>query len=141
MAFDIWHYFTIAGIIFVVIEILTPTTFFINLALACFVTAIASVYTDNFNILIPLWAVASGIFMFLLRGLRRKNTTDAHTGLGRYIGQRARVIEPIGDNGGAISIFDERWKARSADGEKYESGAYVRIVKEENLVMFVEKEK
>ena len=141
MAFELWHYFTIAGIIFVVIEILTPTTFFVNLALACFVTAIASVYTSDLNILIPLWAVASGVFMYLLRGLRHRKTVDAGTGMNRYIGQRAKVLENVNDKGGVISIFDERWNARSADGGKYASGAFVRIVKEENLVMFVEEEK
>ena len=124
MAFELWHYFAIAGIVFVVIEILTPTTFFVNLALACFVTAIAS-----------------GVFMYLLRGLRHRKTVDAGTGMNRYVGQRAKVLEDVDDKGGVISIFDERWNARSIDGGKYVNGIFVRIVKEENLVMFVEEEK
>ena len=59
----------------------------------------------------------------------------------KYVGQKARVIEKIDGDGGVISVFDERWNARSENGEEFAVGSKVYIVRNENLTMFVRKEK
>lgn len=141
MELELWQSLSIAGLVLLIVEILTPTMFFLNLALACFVTAGASVYFSELNILVPVWVVASAAFWFLLKPLQKRNKISAGTGMDKYIGQKAQVIEKINGDGGVISIFDERWNARSENGEEFAVGSKVYIVRNENLTMFVRKEK
>lgn len=141
MELELWQSLSIAGLVLLIVEILTPTMFFVNLALACFVTAGVSVYFDSLNILVPVWVVSSAVFLWLLKPLQNRNKGSAGTGMDKYIGQKARVIETIDDDGGVISIFDERWNARSENGEKFTVGSKVYITRNENLTMFVRKEK
>ena len=138
----LWQKLVIAGIVLVILEVLTPTTFFITLALASFVTAAVSLLTENMNILVPVWVVSSLVFLTGLRFFsKKKEKVDAGTGMSRYIGQLAKVLEEVDEDSGVVSIFDERWNARSADKKVYAVGEKVIIKKEENLVLYVGKEK
>ena len=142
MTLELWQQLVIAGIVLVILEVLTPTTFFITLALASFVTAAVSLVTENMNILVPVWVVSSLIFLAGLRRVSKKNEKiNAGTGMDRYIGQRATVLEEVDEDSGVVSIFDERWNARSVDKHKYQAGEKVIIQREENLILFVGKEK
>ena len=142
MTLLLWQKLVIAGIVLVILEVLTPTTFFITLALACFVTAAVSLLTLNMNILVPVWVVSSLIFLAGLRLFsKKKEKVNAGTGMDRYVGQRATVLEEVDDDRGVVTIFDERWNARSADKKVYAVGEKVIIQKEENLVLYVGKEK
>lgn len=140
---DYWQIWTVAGIVLMIIEMLTPTMFFLNLALACFATAAAAVYFPDWNVLIPLWVCLSLLFLLVLRPLlvKRYDEKKTSTGMGQYVGKRAKVIEKSGKNTGVISIFDERWNAENVDGEMPKSGESVIIEKNEDLVMFVRKDK
>ena len=142
MTLELWQQLVIAGIVLVILEVLTPTTFFITLALASFVTAAVSLLSENMNILVPVWVVSSLVFLAGLRLFsKKKEKVNAGTGMDRYIGQRAVVLEEVDDDSGVVSIFDERWNARSADKHKYQAGDKVNIVREENLILYVGKEK
>lgn len=142
MTLLLWQKLVIVGIVLVILEVLTPTTFFITLALASFVTAAVSTATENMNILVPIWVVSSLVFLVGLRIFsKKKEKINAGTGMGRYIGQRAVVLEEVDTDSGVVRIFDERWNARSADKKTYEVGEKVYIKKEENLVLYVGKEK
>lgn len=142
MTLLLWQKLVIAGIVLVILEILAPTTFFITLALASFVTAAVSTATENMNILVPIWVVSSLVFLAGLRIFsKKKEKINAGTGMGRYIGQRAVVLEEVDTDSGVVRIFDERWNARSADKKTYAVGEKVYIKKEENLVLYVGKEK
>lgn len=142
MTLILWQKLVIAGIVLVILEVLTPTTFFITLALASFVTAGVSLLTENMNILVPVWVVSSLIFLAGLRIFsKKKEKIDTGTGVSRYIGQSAKVLEDIDENNGVVGIFDERWNARSVDKQKYKVGDKVTIVREENLIFYVRKEK
>lgn len=142
MTLLLWQKLVIAGIVLVILEVLTPTTFFITLALACFVTAAVSLLTLNMNILVPVWVVSSLLFLGCLRLFsKKKEKINAGTGMDRYVGQRATVLEEVDDDRGVVTIFDERWNARSADKKVHAVGEKVIIQKEENLVLYVGKEK
>ena len=42
------------------------------------------------------------------------------------------------DKGQRIAIFGEEWQAKSLNGETIAKGRYVKIVKNDSIVMFVE---
>lgn len=139
---EYWQLLVIAGVIFVIVEIFTPVMFFLNLALACFITAVFAVFFIDWNVLVPVFVVFSAIFLLFLRPflIRTKENGDKKTGVEeKYIGKTAKVIEPVTSASGVVSIYDERWNARSSTGEELPVGSEVKIVKNESLMLFVEK--
>ena len=137
-----WEIFAIAGVVFLILEILVPSVFFLNFAVAGFLTAILSLVVPDIVTLILAFVVFSLLSILLIRPmiLKNKKKDDMQTGIeGKYIGKIARVIEPVNKYKGAITIYDERWDARYDGDEEIPVGAEIRIVHNESLVMYVEK--
>lgn len=136
-----WQLLIITGIVFIIIEIFTPMMFFLNLALACFITAAIAIYITDWNILVPVFVVFSAVFLLFLRPLLIENRENGKkTGVeAKYIGQIAKVTEAVTSNSGVISIYNERWEARSNTGEEIPIGSDVKIVRNESLILYVEK--
>ena len=137
-----WEIFAIAGVIFLILEIVVPTVFFLNLALAGFLTAVLSLFVSDFVILVLAFVAFSLLSILLLRPLilKHKNSPDLQTGIeGKYIGRVAKVIEPVSKYKGAITIYDERWEARYDGEDEIPAGSEIRIVRNDSLVMYVER--
>ncbi len=137
-----WQFLCVVGIAFVILEIFTPSMFFLNFALAAFITAIASLVTLNHFALVLIFFVFSFIsFVFLRPILLRRNSKDTETGIeGKYIGKVAKVTEEVTKDRGVITIYGERWEARCLGEQSIPAGADVKIVKNDGLIIFVEKE-
>jgi len=72
--------------------------------------------------------------------LKHRETKEQQTGMeGKYIGKIVKVIEPVTKYSGAITIYDERWEARTECEETIEVGTEVRILKYDSLILTVEK--
>ncbi len=138
----LWEIFAIAGLIFIILEMLVPSMFFLNLAIAGFVTAIAAIWVTNWIIDILIFVILSIISIIFIRPLlmKNKNEKDQQTGMeGKYIGKIVKVIEPVSRFSGAITIYDERWEARCKDDETIPAGTEVKIIKYDSLILTVEK--
>ena len=137
-----WEIFAIVGVIFLILEIVVPTVFFLNFAVAGFLTAILSLLVTDFVWLTLAFVIFSLLSIVLIRPLilRQKNLPENVTGVAaKYIGKTAKVIEPINKYNGVISIYDERWEARYDGDDEIPAGAEIRIIKNESLIMYVEK--
>lgn len=138
----LWEIFAIAGLAFLILEMIVPSMFFLNLALAGFVTAVVALFVKSWIILTFIFVVLSILSILLLRPIliKQKESKEKETGMeGKYIGQIVKVIEPVTKFSGAITIYDERWEARTDSDETIPVGSEVRIVKNESLVLTVEK--
>ncbi len=138
----LWETFTIAGLIFIILEMVVPSMFFLNLAVAAIITALTAIWITNWPALIIIFAVLSIVSILFLRPLLIKNKKDKESQTGmesKYIGKIVKVIEPISKFSGAITIYDERWEARVDSDETIPVGSEVKIVKNESLVLTVEK--
>ena len=140
---EMWQMWAVAGAVLVILEMLTPAMFFLNLALACFGVAAAAFFTVDLYVLVPLWVVLSAIFLLFLRPLlnRRHAAQSTATGMGQYVGKTAKVLETVGKDSGVIGIVGERWEARTEYNEKIPVGSNVVIERNDNLTMYVKKEK
>ncbi|MDR1167790.1 MAG: NfeD family protein [Heliobacteriaceae bacterium] len=138
----LWEFFAIAGIVFLILEMAVPSIFFLNLALAGFLTAVISLLISDFTALIVIFVALSLLSIFILRPILIKNKTKTEkTGLeAKYIGHSAKVINTVTGTSGAISIYDERWEARTENNEEIPSGCGVKILRNDSLVMYVTKE-
>ncbi|HNW26574.1 MAG TPA: NfeD family protein [Candidatus Gastranaerophilaceae bacterium] len=138
---DYWQILIVAGVIFLIIEIFTPMVFFLNFAIACFITAVIALFIIDLNYLIPIFIVFSAIFLIFLRPILVKSRDGGKkTGVEeKYIGKTAKVIETVTSNSGVVSIYDERWNARSDSDEEIPAGEEATIVRNESLVLYVKR--
>lgn len=137
-----WQFICIVGVAFVILEIFTPSMFFLNFAVAAFLTALVSVFVAHkFTLVLVFFVLSFLSFAFLRPMLLRRNSKDTETGVeGKYIGKTAKVTEEVSDNRGVITIYGERWDARVCDGSVIPVGSEVCIEKNDGLIMFVKKE-
>ena len=137
----LWELISICGIGFVVFEIFMPSMFFLNLALAAFITAGVSVYIKTPYILVLTFVVLSFIsFIFLRPILVKRLCKSKETGINsKYIGKVVIADDDITESSGVISIYGERWDARCENGITISKGESVRIVRNESIIMYVEK--
>lgn len=138
-----WIAFLIVAVIFFIIEIYTPTMIFMNFSFAAIICAILGIFSDNFNILIPIFVILSILFLLFLRPLFNINPSKAIQNKfeSQYIGKQATAITNINAFSGRIKIYDEDWEARtlSEDVAEIKKGAKVTIVRHDDLTMFIEK--
>ncbi len=137
----VWQFLCVIGIAFVILEIFTPSMFFLNFALAAFITAAVSFITLNkFALVLVFFLLSFLSFAFLRPILLRRNSKDTETGMeGKYIGKTAKVTEEVTAERGVITIYGERWEARCENGEVIPAGAEVKILRNDSLIMYVTK--
>lgn len=137
----LWQIYVIAGLLFLILEMAVPSMFFLNLAVAGFITALISLFVTSWIFLIVIFTVLSILSIVLLRPLLLRNSTkEQQTGMeGKYIGKVVKVIEPIDKYSGAITIYDERWEARTDSDEQIPVGSEVKIIKYDSLILTVER--
>lgn len=139
---EFWMIYIIIAVIAIIVEILVPTLFCLNFAFAGIVTAIISIFWGSTYSLIFVFlglSLLSIAFVkpLLSKILKKEETTDFNA---QYIGKVVKCTEPISLTKGAITIYDERWEARTEfDGEEIPVGSDVKIVKNDSLILFVEK--
>ena len=134
-----WQILAGLGLVFLILEMTVPTMFFLNFAVGAFVTAACSIYVVNWYALILIFVGVSLLSLTLLRPMLVKKTQkNQETGLAaKYIGKTAKVVETVTPNSGVISIYDERWDARS--DHEIQAGNEVVIEKNDSLVMYVKE--
>jgi membrane protein implicated in regulation of membrane protease activity len=138
-----WLVFLIVAVIFFFVEIYTPTMFFLNFALASLICAFLGIFTDNYNLLVPVFVILSIVFILFLRPLLNLHPqkTASKKFESQYIGQLATAITDITAFSGRIQIYDENWEARLADENQADikKGSKVTIIRHDDLTMYVEK--
>lgn len=137
----LWELLGIVGIAFLILEMFTPSMFFLNFSLAAFITSGISVFLKNPCALTIIFVVFSFVsFAFLRPVLRKCFCKSKETGLNsKYIGQIAKAETEITEKSGVITIYGERWEARSEDGSVVPQNSEVKIVRNESIVMYVTK--
>lgn len=137
----LWEFIVICGIVFILLELFIPSMFFLNFAVAAFITAIASLYTAKMMTLVLIFFIFSFLsFAFLRPLLLKRKSKEIETGINdKYIGKKAKVIEDVSADNGTISIYDERWNARTEDSSVIHAGEDAEIVRNDSLIMYVKK--
>lgn len=135
----LWQIFGICGMAFLILEMFTPSMFFLNFALAAFITAVVALWITNIYTLILIFFVLSFIsFIFLRPFIVKRFKKETETGINdKYIGKIAKVEEEITEKSGVISIYGERWEARSVEGKMFPTGSEVKIIRNESIIMYV----
>ena len=81
-------------------------------------------------------------FFFLRPILVKRFCRGKETGVqSKYIGKIAKAEEDVTEFSGVISIYGERWEARSEHGNKIPKGSEVKIERNESIIMYVSEYK
>lgn len=143
---ELYKIWAIIGFVFLFLELGVPSMFFLPLGGAAFFSAIAAfIRPEDYWCQGIVFAIFAGIFLLACRPyIMRKTKKEEKTGIdAKYIGHDAIVVKTIGeentDGVGKIKIYDEIWQAKSINGECFLEGEVVRIVKNESIVMYVER--
>lgn len=139
---ELWHIFSIIAVLAVILEIVVPSGFFMNFTLAGIITALISLKVTSLSILVLDFVILSALSIWLIRPLLLRGTPSSKTGTGlndKYIGKVTKVVDTVTKYSGSITIYDERWDARIEQGEDIPAGSEVKIIRNEGLILFVEK--
>ena len=138
---SLWQLLAICGIGFLILEMFTPSMFFLNFALSAFITAGVSLYVKNPYILAIIFVVLSFVsFIFLRPVIMKRFNKTKETGINsKYIGKTAKAEEEITNKSGVITIYGERWEARSENDSVIPQGSEVKIIRNESIIMYVEQ--
>ena len=137
----LWQLISVLGIGFLIFEIFTPSMFFLNFAMASFITALVSVFINSISILVIVFVVFSFVsFVFLRPLIMKRYNKSKETGFNsKYVGQIVKAESDITENSGVILIYGERWEARSENDSLIPQGSNVKILRNESIIMYVEK--
>ena len=138
---NLWQMLAICGIGFLILEMFTPSMFFLNFALASFITAGVSLWIKNPYTLVVIFFVLSFVsFIFLRPIIMKRFSKSQETGINsKYIDQIAKTETEIKENSGVISIYGERWEARTENGAIIPQGREVKIIRNESIIMYVKE--
>ena len=136
---NLWQILAVCGIGFIILEIFTPSMFFLNFALASFITAGLSLWIKDLGYLTVIFFILSFVsFIFLRPIIMKRYNKTKETGISsKYIGQIVKAETDIDANSGIITIYGERWEARSENGAVIPQGSEVKIVNNESIIMYV----
>ena len=138
---NLWQLLAVCGIGFLILEMFTPSMFFLNFALAAFITAGVSFCVKNPYLLAIIFVVLSFVsFIFLRPVIMKRFNKTKETGINsKYIEKIAKAEEEITDKSGVITIYGERWEARSENNSVIPQGSEVKIIRNESIIMYVEQ--
>src|SRR5574344_1101792 len=126
-----------------ILEIFIPACFFLSLAISAIIVSLISLFNISFHFQVILFCVIALLTLIFFRPFLAKNTnakTKETLIAEQYIGQRVKTLEEISQYNGSITIYGERWEARSLNPEDvFEKNSEVKIVKNDSLIMYVEK--
>ena len=128
--------------VFLILEIMIPDVFYLNLAVAALITGGTMLLTTNVVTIVCACLVSLAFSFLAIRPKvlkiekNRKMQSDIKS---QYLGKIAQVVEKIDKNSGILTINDERWQARTSNDEVIEKGQSAKITNYKDIIMYVEK--
>lgn len=141
---DPWHYWFVAGIILLALEIFTPGFVLASFSIGCFGSGIASFWGLGLTMQVAVFAIVTIVVFFSIRPLFNKffsgkgNTIT--TGVQALVGKQGIVTESVDNEKmrGRVKIGGENWKARSLSGGIIEKDLSVTVQKVDGLTLYVD---
>ena len=136
-------FWLILTVVMAVLEAATVQLVSVWFAIGGLAACVTSIFTDNIIIEAAVFVVVSGVALAVTRPLvkKLKKKKAEPTNADRFIGKTGMVITAV-DNAkpqGLVRVDNEKWTARSENGEPIPAGASVKIVAIEGVKLIVSK--
>lgn len=137
-----WVIWSIVALVLVVGEIFTPGMFFLGpVALAAVAAAIVDLVGGGAILQLIVFIAGAIASVLIVRPIARSHLhvpAPLRTGTAALTGAKAVVLQRVDSDGGLVRIGGEEWSARAyMDGQSYEPGARVEVVKIEGATALV----
>jgi membrane protein implicated in regulation of membrane protease activity len=138
---DAWLLWIVVACVFGVAEMVTMGLFLAPFAMGAAVAALLAALGAGVGITLATFGVVALPVLFGVRPLllsRRRAPDRIRTGTAALIGERAVVLEPIGNHvSGSVRIGGEVWTARAYEDEVIAAGAVVDVVEIRGVTAWV----
>jgi membrane protein implicated in regulation of membrane protease activity len=137
-----WVIWAVLALALAVGEIFTPGLFFLGpVALAAVAAGIVDALGGGAILQLIVFIAASIASVGLIRPIAKAHLrvpSPLRTGTAALTGAKAVVLQRVDADGGRVKIGGEEWSARAyMDGQSYEPGARVEVVKIEGATALV----
>ena len=137
-----WVIWAIVALVLAVGEIFTPGMFFLGpVALAAVAAGIVDVLGGGAVLQLIVFIAGAIASVLLIRPIAKSHLhvpAPLRTGTAALTGANALVLQRVDADGGLVRIGGEEWSARAyMDGQSYEPGARVEVVKIEGATALV----
>ena len=142
---EVWHYWVIIALVFVIIEMFTTGFAVMCISVGCLFGAVASALDWELKWQLLVFAVGTALAFLTVRPLVYKffykKGQEVKTNVDALIGRRAIVTERIeGElHAGRVKVDGDDWKAVSLDTEPIEAGATVEVTAINSVILTVKK--
>ena len=129
-----WHLWIIAGILLIIVEMLTFTFFAASFGVAAIITAYVASKNVGLTMELTSFVIASTVSVFAVRPLFTKliykRSDNRPVLLAAMIGQAGTVVDEIEPQGGhgRVKTGGEEWRAMATDARGIPAGVRVEIV-------------
>lgn len=129
-----WHLWTIAGILLIIVEMLTYTFFAASFGVAAFITAYVATRDVGLTWELGAFCIASTVSVLAVRPLFTKciykRSDNRPVLVAALVGQSGTVVDEIEPQGGhgRVKTGGEEWRALAIDARGIPAGARVEIV-------------
>ena len=142
---EVWHYWVIIALVFVIVEMFTSGFAVMCISFGCLFSAVASALDWELKWQLLVFAVGTALAFMTVRPLVYKffykKGQEVKTNVDALVGRRAIVTERIeGElHAGRVKIDGDDWKAVSLDTEPIEVGTAVEITAINSVILTVKK--
>jgi hypothetical protein len=138
-----WHWWALS-ILFLAIEIVAPSTYFLWPAVAAAIVGIVLWFAPQIGLLgqvvgfAVLALTALGVWHVVVgRRQRSPAAPPLNQRAAQYIGRRASVVQAFRNGRGEVELDDTRWPAEAVDGSDIALGSSVKIESVEGTLLKV----
>jgi membrane protein implicated in regulation of membrane protease activity len=128
-----WYWWVLAGLLLLVVEMLSVDLIFVMMAAGTFAAAIVSLFTDSIVVQALVAVVVSGGALLVVRPVALRHLSLPHsvrTGTAALVGAEGVVVERVDARDGRVKIGGEVWSARSYDRDSvFEPGTSVEVAR------------
>ena len=140
---ELWHIWVIAAVLLFIFEMFTPAFVVACFGVGCLASALAAYIDASVKVQIAVFSISTAIVLFLIRPIFLQYFYARHpkvrTNVEALIGQTALVEEKIdpATGQGRVKVSGDSWRALAQNGEIFEEGQQVKIVKLEGMKLVV----
>ncbi len=141
LAENLWAFWLVVGLSFLVLEIVTNALVSIWFVLASGVTCGVSFLVDSFAVQVVVFTVFSLVFMVIFRKLYLKHIKKPDKDINKpdkIVGKIGTVAEDTDSFGGRVLVGDVYWRAVTENGDVIKKGEKVTITAVNDTTLTVE---
>ena len=139
---NLWQFWTLVGLICLILELTSGDFFIMCFSIGAFVTAVVAAFVPSFTVQIIVFAVASLLCLLFVRPLALKyfhrNDPNRPSNVDAMVGRQGFVTEEIPSQGyGRVKIDGDSWKACGLNNVSIEKDTRVEVTAIDSTIITV----